>query len=349
MRRHQPVHVLYGGGHLFKSNSVSKLGRIALETLDRHLPGPEALAATFGISNALAETIYPRLRLKLEKEPVEEIRIDFEDGYGARPDAEEDEHAAAAAKEMAGDGLPGLLGLRIRALRPATERRALRTLEIFLRHAGRLPAGFVLTLPKIESPLEVNRILNYLPPEVGLEIMIETTQALDCLGELIAAGGGRITGAHFGPYDFLTSCGVAAVRESLQHPLCNAARAKMLFAYARHGIALSDGPTKELPLGDAPQHALRLHFNNVQAAMGNGFYQGWDLHPAQLPARYAACFAYFWDGALILAQRLENFIAAKGQATRIGQQFDDEASIEGLRTFFSRAVQCGAMTTDETP
>ena len=347
MRTRQPVHVLYGGGHLFKAGSTQKLGKIALASLERHLPSASSLVSTFGISDDLADAVYPRLRQKLETEPIEEIRIDFEDGYGQRADAEEDGHAEAAAKALASDDLPPFLGLRIRALQPATERRALRTLEIFLQNAAILPPGFVVTLPKIESPDEVERLLRHLPAGVGIELMIETTQALDCLPELVAAGAGRVTAAHFGPYDFLSSCGITAVKESLQHPLCTAARTRMLFAYARTGIALSDGPTKELPLGDAPQAALLTHFRNVQMAIQYGFYQGWDLHPAQLPARYAALFTYFLEDAPVYAARLKNFEAAAGQATRIGQQFDDQASIQGLQKFFERAVQCGAMADAE--
>ena len=161
------------------------------------------------------------------------------------------------------------------------------------------------------------------------------------------AGQGRITGAHFGPYDFLSSCGIAVVKESLQHPVCVAARIKLLMAYARKGIALSDGPTRELPLGVNSTRALALHFHNVQKAAEHGFYQGWDLHPAQLPARYAALFAYFLDVIDEHRARLKNFMQSSQQATRVGHSFDDAATMLGLVRFLERAVHCGAMTAAE--
>lgn len=311
------------------------------------MPNAESLATIFGISNSLAEIVYPRLRLKLETEPVEEVRIDFEDGYGSRSDSEEDTHAETAARHLAADCLPPFLGLRIKALRGSTERRGLRTLERFFAAAPKLPPGFVVTLPKVVSPLEVERLLSHLPVEVGVELMIETTEALDCLHELFQAGQGRVTAAHFGPYDFLSSCGIAVVRESLQHPVCVAARTKMLFAYARTGIHLSDGPTRDLPIGDSPERALALHFRNVQQAMHMGFYQGWDLHPAQIPARHAAVIAFFHDGLPEHRARLMNFLESSAHATRLGKEFDDAATALGLLKFFRRALDCGAIDAKE--
>ena len=347
LRTRQPVHVLYGGGHLFQSKVSQKMGQIALRFLERHLPDSRSLAAIFGISNSLAATVHPLLRQKLETEPVEEVRIDFEDGYGSRSDSEEDAHAQAAARCLDSDSLPPFLGLRIKALRGTTERRGLRTLERFFSAAPKLPSGFVVTLPKIVSPLEVERLLNHVPPEVGVELMIETIEALDCLPELLQAGRGRITAAHFGPYDFLSSCGIAVVRESLQHPICVAARTKILFAYARTGIHLSDGPTRDLPFGDFPDRALALHFQNVQQAMNMGFYQGWDLHPAQIPARHAAVIAFFHDGLPEHRARLLNFLESSAQATRLDKEFDDAATALGLLKFFRRAVDCGAIDAKE--
>ena len=347
MRHRQPVHVLYGGGHLFAPGIVPKMGRIALKTMDGLLPDPQALTKVFGISAELAQTVHPRLRHKLETEPVEEIRIDFEDGYGTRSDSEEDADAEAAAKSLNSGGMPPFLGLRIKALGGETEKRALRTVEHFFKWAQPLPQGFVVTLPKITSPAQVEKLLAHIPHGVGVELMIETIEAMDCLRELLTAGQGRVTGAHFGPYDFLSSCGIAVVKESLQHPVCVAARTKMLMTFAGKGIHLSDGPTRELPLGASAERGLALHFQNVQKAMEFGFYQGWDLHPAQLPARYAAVFAFFLEDVETNRARLNNFIAAREQATRVGQAFDDAATALGLVQFFERAVNCGAMTAAE--
>ncbi|HEV7868031.1 MAG TPA: hypothetical protein VGO90_10140, partial [Chthoniobacteraceae bacterium] len=92
--RRQPVHVVYGGAHLFKADSAQKLGVLARRTLREYAPDAATLAQVLGMSwNAeFAKTVYARTAAKLEREPIEDFRLDFEDGYGNRPDAEEDAH-----------------------------------------------------------------------------------------------------------------------------------------------------------------------------------------------------------------------------------------------------------------
>src|SRR5205085_10893005 len=99
-----------------------------------YAPDARALGEALGISHHLAlNTIYTRLREKLEREPVEDFRIDFEDGYGNRPDAEEDGHARAVAESlatgMAEGTLPPFIGMRIKPLNEELRHRAIRTLE----------------------------------------------------------------------------------------------------------------------------------------------------------------------------------------------------------------------------
>ena len=86
----QPVHTVYGGAQLFQADSARKLGDLALRALREYGPDPAALAEALGLPRELGERVYPRVVAKLEREPVEDYRIDFEDGYGNRPDAEED-------------------------------------------------------------------------------------------------------------------------------------------------------------------------------------------------------------------------------------------------------------------
>jgi len=66
----------------------------------------------------MAYSVYNRVLEKLKREPVEDFRIDFEDGYGNRPDAEEDGHAESAALEVARGmqegSLPPFIGIRIK-------------------------------------------------------------------------------------------------------------------------------------------------------------------------------------------------------------------------------------------
>jgi hypothetical protein len=154
----QPVHVVYGGAHLFTAETVSKLGAIAQRMQARYLPDASDLAHVFQLDESMAAQIFARLTEKLSREPIEDLRIDFEDGYGFRPDAEEDAHAVAAAEQtaqaMITDALPPFFGLRIKAFNDESSARSIRTLDIFLtelcaRTNHQLPANFVITLPKV--------------------------------------------------------------------------------------------------------------------------------------------------------------------------------------------------------
>ena len=97
----QPVHVVYGGAHLFKHDVARRLGQLAMRAVEEYAPDAATLALAVGIPNSLADTVYDRVIEKLRREPVEDFRIDFEDGYGIRPDAEEDTAAIHAAAEVA--------------------------------------------------------------------------------------------------------------------------------------------------------------------------------------------------------------------------------------------------------
>src|SRR5690349_11876336 len=116
----QPVHVVYGGAHLFEADTCRKLGRIGERALADYAPYAATLDHVTGMPEALAETVYARVVEKLRREPVEDFRIDFEDGYGIRPDAEEDASAESAAAEFAkgfAEGtLPPFCGIRIKPL-----------------------------------------------------------------------------------------------------------------------------------------------------------------------------------------------------------------------------------------
>jgi len=180
---------------------------------------------------------------------------------------------------------------------------------------------------------------------------------------LIDASQGRCVAAHFGPYDYTASLGIAASRQNLLHPACDFARSLMQIHFAGTGIRLADGPTNDLPI---PPHrdaslsgnelaknravvhrAWRIQYRNVAHALDAGFCQGWDLHPAQLPARFAAVYVFFLEGLDAASARLRNFIAQAAQATRIGGVFDDAATGRALLDYFRRAVSCGAISEEE--
>src|SRR6476646_9908579 len=109
LARRQPVHVVYGGAHLFKADAVKKLGAVALQALEEYAPDASALADAIGIDRGLAARIHPRVLDKLTREPIEDFRLDFEDGFGNRPDAEEDGFAQSAAEEVAAGFAAGSL------------------------------------------------------------------------------------------------------------------------------------------------------------------------------------------------------------------------------------------------
>ena len=93
--------------------------------------------------------------------------------------------------------------------------------------------------------------------------------------------------------------------------------------------------------------AWKLHYNHIQHSLTNAFYQGWDLHPAQLPTRYAAVYSFFLDGLEAASERLKNFVEKAAKATLVGDVFDDAATGQGLLNYFLRAVNCGALTEEE--
>ncbi len=380
--RRQPVHTVYGGAHLFKADVASRLGSLALRALEDHAPTPADLAAAVGLREELAATIHARVIEKLRREPVEDFRADFEDGYGYRSDAEEDGHAEAVAREMAAGlaagSLPERTGIRVKPFTEELRQRSFRTLDLFLtalvrETGGRLPGGFVITLPKVSIPEQVAALadlFDLLEPALGLpegalrlEIMIETPRSILSLPSLADAGRGRCVAAHFGAYDYTAACDVTAEHQSMTHPACDFARHMMQAAYAGTGLWLSDGATNVLPV---PPHrgaqltaaqaaenravvhrAWRLHAEHVRHSLAGGFYQGWDLHPAQLVSRYAALYAFFLEGLGAASARLRNFVQKAAQATRAGEVFDDAATGQGLLNYFLRAVSCGAIPEEE--
>ncbi len=336
----QPVQVLYGGAHLFRAGIARRAGEVALKALDEH-----------GYPLPLPAGVDGRLREKLQREPVEDFRIDFEDGYGHRSESEEDAHAAAAADLLVSEAsvpgaLPRRIGIRVKPFETATEDRAVRTLEIFLKRE--LPRGFVVTLPKITDDEQVWRLSKLLKHHegIGIELLIETPRALRHIAQLVDACEGRCVGAHFGAYDYMASLGITSAEQTLLHPACDYARSVIQVAVAELEVPMADGVTNLLPVGDtyAVHAAWKAHAECVRHALKCGIYQGWDVHPAQLVSRYATVFSFFREHLDSTLRRLGNYM---DRATRLGNQFDDEATVRGLRQFTARAVACGAATAEE--
>jgi citrate lyase beta subunit len=352
----QPIHTVYGGAHLFKSSTCAKLGALAERVFSEYAPDAGALARIFAIPEALAETVHARVTRKLQDGPVvEDFRIDFEDGLGVRPDAEEDAAAENAARELSeavqARSLPRMFGMRVKSFHTGTTKaRALRTLDRFLSRAT-LPENFVVTLPKITAPEQVAALADALQayPDVRIEIMIETPRSIFILPQLLEAGAGKCIAAHFGAYDYMASLGITAACQDLHHPGCDFARSMMLATLAETGVWLVDGATNLLPFPPEVDRAWKLHYDNIRHSLYNGFYQSWDLHPAQIPARLVAVQTFFLEGLAEASARLRNFMDQAEQATRIGAIFDDAATGRGLLNYFERAVHCGAISESDVP
>ncbi|HEV2148391.1 MAG TPA: hypothetical protein VGR37_13395 [Longimicrobiaceae bacterium] len=382
----QPVHTVYAGAHLFRHDSAARHGELALAALREYAPSPEDFAGALGIEGGKgAEELYARVVEKLEREPVEDFRLDFEDGYGVRPDAEEDATAVSAAEEVArgmeAGTLPAYVGLRLKSLAEETRERSVRTLDLFLARlleaaGGRLPPGLLFTVPKVTIPEQAAffaDVLETLEARWGLaegtlrfELMVEVPQAVIGadgrvpLPGFLDAARGRLAAAHFGTYDYTSGVGITAAHQGMRHPACDFARHVMQVAFAGTGVWLSDGSTAGLPVpvheGPSPtdgerrenreavHRAWRMHFDDVRHSLVHGFYQGWDLYPAQLPTRYAAVFAFFLAGRDAAAQRLRGFLAKAAQA---GDAFDDPHAGQALLNYFLRGVGCGAFSEAE--
>jgi citrate lyase beta subunit len=381
---------VYGGAHLFGADTASRLGAAAVRVLQEYAGDPDALATAVGIDRKAAAAIYPRVVEKLQREAVEDFRLDFEDGYGSRGDAEEDGHAASAALEVAAAAregtLPPFIGIRIKPLSEELRERALRTARLFLgtlldESGGRLPQNFVVTLPKITARAQVTSLVQLFTTieserrlEAGslrMELMVETPQSIfdehgaAALPAFVRAGEGRVVAAHFGTYDYTASLGITAAHQHMRHPACDFARHVIQVSLSGTGVWLSDGATNVLPVpvhraaagkalsGEqqaenraAVHRAWKRHHDDIRHSLVNGYYQGWDLHPAQLVTRYAAVFGFFLESLEAASERLRNFIAKAAQATLVGEVFDDAATGQGLLNFFLKALNCGAV--DET-
>lgn len=360
----QPVHTVYVPADRFTADLPSEWGSQALALLDEHVPDGATLGELVGAGPALGAEVLPLVRAKLANEPVEDLRIDFEDGYGDRGDDAEDAAVDAAAAAVvasvaAHSGTP-FTGMRFKCLEAPTRRRGLRTVDRFvatLASRGGLPPGFVLTLPKVSAVEQVVAMVsvcaqletNHGLPHGALrfEIQVETPQSIllsdgtAAVARMIAAAGARCSGLHYGTYDYSASCGIAAEYQSMEHPVADHAKAVMQVAAAGTGVRLSDGSTNVIPVGDREQvyAAWRLHARLVRRSLERGYYQGWDLHPAQLPTRYAATFAFYRNGFEGAARRLRAYVAHDDSGF-----MDEPATARALAWFIARGLQCGAIS-----
>ncbi|MDC0231373.1 hypothetical protein OAK19_05355 [Aureispira] len=415
----QPVHTVYGGANLFDADIAYKLGDAARKNLAYYAPNFCILGRILQLDGYdslpvdvedveilktrldnleeqerkkekhwLSYTVYNKLIDKLNKEALEDFRIDFEDGFGNRSDTEEDETAIRAAQELAKGmekgSLPPFIGIRIKPFSEDLKERGIRTLDIFISTlckltGGKLPQNFIVMLPKVQITAQVEALVdlfeiledvNHIDAgSLKMEMMVETTQAImtedgkNPLMNFIKAGKGRLIACHFGTYDYTASCNITAKYQTMDHPVCDFAHHMTKVALAHTGIWLSDGATNVMPVGphkgddlsfdklkentDVVHRAWKMGYDHVRHSLWNGFYQGWDLHPAQFIARYAAVYAFFLESYSDAANRLTNFINKAAQATLTTDIFDDAATGQGLLNYFLKGLNSGAISEQE--
>jgi citrate lyase beta subunit len=363
----QPVHTVYVPADRVDTATVRGLGLEARRLLDTHAPDGTALAHATGLGADIADAVRARVAAKLATEPVEDLRIDFEDGYGVRDDDVEDADAARTARaiaEQVRDGTaPPFWGLRPKSFADGAHRRAIRTIDVFLTAlldaAGRLPDGLVITFPKIVAAAHVAAfatLLERLESALGLpdrsllfEVQIETTESIFdrdgrvALPGIVAAGDGRIVGAHFGVFDYTAACGLTGGAQRLDHPACDFARHVMQVSLAGTGVRLSDGSTNRVPADDstaAVTDVWRHHADLVRRSMAHGFHQGWDLHASHLVSRFAAVFAFHRAHLDDTTRRLAAWSSSRANDSGV---LDEPATIRGLLTALRRAIDCGAI------
>jgi citrate lyase beta subunit len=363
----QPVHTVYVSADRFTADMPLAWGRAALELLDAHAPTPAALAAATRLPKTIVDEVHDRVRAKLEREPVEDLRVDFEDGYGHRGDDAEDRAAtevvAGLAELSRAECRPPFVGIRFKSFEAPTRRRGLRTLDLVvggLVAAGGLPDGFLLTLPKVTSVDQVAAMVEVCEQleqahglasgRLGFEIQVETPQAVlaadgtATVARMITAAAGRCIGLHYGTFDYSASLGIAAAHQSLEHPAADHAKAVLQVAAAGTGVRLSDGSTNVIPVGgrDAVHSAWRLHAGLVTRSLERGYYQGWDMHPGHLSTRYLATYAFFRSGLSVAGVRIRAYLDRQE-----GGVMDEPATAQALAGAILRGVDCGAVSSDE--
>ena len=347
--KRSPVHVVYGGADRFSAETPEKFGRIAIATTQTYARDFVEFARVFGLKGseglphwpgAVAEigvaaesapqhlrnenfpawfawSVYRKTIEKLAEEPIEDFRIDFEDGYGFRTDEEEDGHAVAASTELAGAFNEGKItafsGFRIKSFAPETQERGIRTLERFLGNFldhtnGHIPQNFIVTLPKVTDRDQVTELCDRLAAiendrelskgSIGVELMIETPNAIIgtdgrmAVRDLVNAAGGRCDSVHFGAYDYTGALGISASYQDIRHPACNFARQVMQASLAGTGVRLVDSVTTVMPVPIHKGDPISEHHRseNIEAV-----HSAWLRHFRNVTASMADGFYQSWD------------------------------------------------------
>ncbi|MFE3189959.1 DUF6986 family protein [Nocardia sp. NPDC059240] len=343
----QPIHTAYVSGADASVDTPREWGSAALELAESQRDLLVALAG---------EDVVARTLETLRERPIQDLRFDFEDGYGTRDDETEDAAALNAGAVL--KALPAEVrsrGIRTKGLTTLEWARAIRTLEKVLEGAGGVPEGFVFTVPKIRHVEQADltvQVCEAIEQAHGLpagalkfELQIESPQAIIAadgsspVSQLIQRSAGRATGLHYGTYDYSAALGIAPKFQSLEHPVADHAKAVMQAAAATTGVWVCDGSTQVLPIGtdEEVRAAVSRHFRLVTRSLERGYYQGWDMGAGHLVTRWLATFAFFREGLGVAAPRIGRYLDRQG-----GAVMDEPATAQALATVVLRGLECGA-------
>ncbi|MEV6768317.1 aldolase/citrate lyase family protein [Nocardia sp. NPDC051030] len=351
-RAGQPIHTAYISAAEATADLPHEWGAAAAELAELHGDLLTGLAGSEVFDLALNT---------LRQRPIQDLRLDFEDGYGTRGDEVEDRDATHAGEVLA--KLPAEVisrGIRMKGLTTAEWPRAVRTLERVLEGAGGVPAGFVFTIPKIRAAEQADiavLLCEAIESAHGLaagslkfELQIESPQAVIAadgtatVAQAIHRSAGRCTGLHYGTYDYSAACGISPQFQSLEHPVADHAKAVMQAAAAQTGVWVCDGSTQVLPIGTDVEvrTALDRHFRLVSRSLERGYYQGWDMGAGHLATRWLATFAFYRGALGAAAPRIGRYLDRQGSAV-----VDEPATAQALATVVLRGLACGAFQPDD--
>lgn len=365
------IHTVYVDGHDFDLSTPGRLEDEVRAFFRGALSYPQRLATICGLDETLAERVVERVADQIVDSPIDDLRVDFEDGYAGSDEDADARRAAGEAVALYFKGLmPAGFGLRIRSMADPTAQRSRRTLELFLGslldELGELPDGFVVTLAKIDEPSEIKRLADALDELEGrhglaaasipVELMAETPRSIyDAEGRVavpafVAAAGRRCVGIHFGIYDYTASLGLVAGQQRLGHPACDAARAALQIGVAGldEPVELSDGSSRVVPrldMGDSElASAIRSVYNDVRHSLDHGIYRGWDMAGSHVAIRRAAVTAFYLEALPEMQRRWQE---VSGDPTCASDDLEDAATVRAMRSFFERGLACGALAADE--
>lgn len=362
----QPLHTVYVPADRVDRELSARWREQAVSFIDA-CGGLQELADIAGIPAELREAVCQAAARKLDAQVIEDLRIDYEDGYGYRKDAEEDTVARnggkAGAQILLSEAGPDRVGLRIKPFDSRGAHRSVRTLRLFLESFLSVPGArervqdIRVTFAKVMRGIqmttldqvckELEHVHRLEEGAIGVELQVEVPQVI-AQGEgedslLALASNPRVRALHFGTYDYTSAQGIFPGEQRSNHPVALHAKRVMQVVAACHEIEVCDGSSNLIPLGNLRARAVKAHSVQISSALRDGIPQGWDLHPMQLPTRYLVSFAALRAEVPNALRRLHN---AASQEADTGV-LDEPATLRMLAAVIIRSLRVGALGEQE--